>query len=51
MAGKYAPLEQYLHELSASQKKVTPGFEQIESILNAKPPSSPLGKGDCRKYL
>jgi hypothetical protein len=40
MAGKYAPLEQYLGELPANQREVTLGFEQLESILEAKLPSS-----------
>jgi hypothetical protein len=40
MAGKYAPLEQYLRDLSADQKDVTLSFEQIERIINAKLPSS-----------
>ena len=40
MAGKYTPLENYLRDLPASQREVTLGFEQIESILNDKLPSS-----------
>ena len=40
MAGKYAPLENYLRDLSRNQREVTFGFEQIEQILNAKLPSS-----------
>jgi hypothetical protein len=40
MAGKYTPLENYLHDLPASQREVTLGFEQIEGILNNKLPSS-----------
>ena len=40
MAGKYAPLEQYLHDLPANQRQVTLGFGQIERILNAKLPAS-----------
>lgn len=40
MAGKYAPLENYLRKLPASQKKVKFGFEQIEGILGNKLPSS-----------
>ena len=40
MAGKYAPLEQYLRDLPAKQGEVTLGFEQIERILDAKLPSS-----------
>ena len=40
MAGKYAPLENYLRDLPRNQREVTFGFEQIEQILNAKLPSS-----------
>jgi hypothetical protein len=40
MAGKYAPLENYLRDLPASQREVTLMFEQIEGILNSKLPSS-----------
>jgi hypothetical protein len=40
MAGKYAPLEQYLRELPANKREVTLRFEQIEKILNDKLPSS-----------
>ncbi len=40
MAGKYAPLEEYLRNLPASRKKVTLSFAQIEGILNSKLPSS-----------
>ena len=40
MAGKYAPLENYLRDLPASQRDVTLTFEQIEGILNSKLPSS-----------
>jgi len=40
MAGKYAPLENYLRHLPASQREVTLNFEQIEGILNTKLPSS-----------
>ena len=40
MAGKYSPLEHYLHDLPASQKEVTLSFEQIERILNDKLPAS-----------
>ena len=40
MAGKYAPLENYLRNLPASQREVTLMFEQIEGILNSKLPSS-----------
>lgn len=40
MTGKYIPLENYLRDLSASQKEVTLSFEQIEGILKFKLPSS-----------
>ena len=40
MAGKYTPLENYLLNLPKSQREVTLVFEQIESILNGKLPSS-----------
>ena len=40
MAGKYTPLEKYLHDLPGSQGEVTLGFEQIERILNSELPSS-----------
>ena len=40
MAGKYIPLENYLRDLSDSQREVSLGFQQIERILNAKLPSS-----------
>ena len=40
MAGKYAPLENYLRDLPASQREVTLAIEQIERILNDKLPSS-----------
>ena len=40
MADKDAPLEKYLHDLPASQREVTLGFEQIERILNDKLPPS-----------
>jgi hypothetical protein len=40
MAGKYAPLENYLRNLPEPQREVTLGFEQIEGILNAKLPFS-----------
>src|SRR5687768_1336630 len=40
MAGKYTPLENYLLSLPKSQREVTLGFEQIESILNSKLPAS-----------
>ena len=34
MAGKYAPLENYLRGLPESQREIVLGFEQIEKILN-----------------
>lgn len=40
MAGKYAPLENYLRDLPASQKEISLSFEQIEGILKFKLPSS-----------
>ena len=40
MAGKYAPLENFLRDLPANQREVTLAFEQIERILNGKLPSS-----------
>jgi hypothetical protein len=40
MAGKYAPLENYLRDLPESQREVTLGFEQIERILKDKLPPS-----------
>jgi hypothetical protein len=40
MAGKYAPLENYLRHVPESQREATLGFEQIETILNFKLPSS-----------
>jgi hypothetical protein len=40
MAGKYAPLENYLHNLPENQREVMLRFEQIEKILNSKLPSS-----------
>ena len=40
MAGKYAPLEQYLRELPANQMEVTQGFEQIEKLLGSSLPAS-----------
>ena len=43
MTNKYAPLEQYLRDLPATQKEVTLGVEQIESIINATLPSSAYG--------
>jgi hypothetical protein len=40
MAGKYAPLEDYLRSLSSNKTKVTLSFEQIEAILKDKLPAS-----------
>ena len=40
MAGKYAPLENYLRDLPESQREVTLRFEQIQRILKDKLPSS-----------
>jgi hypothetical protein len=40
MAGKYTPLENYLRDLPDSQSEVSLSFQQIESILNSKLPSS-----------
>jgi hypothetical protein len=40
MAGKYTPLENYLRDLPESQREVSLSFQQIESILNSKLPSS-----------
>ena len=40
MAGKYAPLENYLRELPVTQKEVTLTFAQIEGMLKSKLPSS-----------
>ena len=40
MAGKYTPLEKYLHNLPASQSAVTLQFEQIEEILHTQLPAS-----------
>jgi len=40
MAGKYAPLENYLRDLPESQGEVMLRFEEIEKILNSKLPSS-----------
>ena len=40
MAGKYTPLENYLHDLSSDQKEITLSFQQIEAILNNNLPSS-----------
>jgi hypothetical protein len=43
MAGKYTPLENYLRDLPQSQRGVTPGFDQIERILNDRLPPSAYG--------
>jgi hypothetical protein len=43
MAGKYTPLEHYLRNLPANQKEVTLSFEQIETIIKSKLPSSAYG--------
>jgi hypothetical protein len=40
MASKYAPLEQYLRDLTSTQKEVTLSFVQIEEILKSKLPAS-----------
>lgn len=40
MAGKYTPLESYLHDLPESQNEVMLRFDEIERILNNKLPSS-----------
>jgi hypothetical protein len=40
MAGKYAPLEQYLRELPENQLEVRLGFEQLEKILASNLPAS-----------
>lgn len=40
MAGKYAPLENYLRDLPANQNEVELSFEQIERILNDRLPAS-----------
>ncbi len=40
MAGRYAPLENYLRDLPEDQREITLGFGQIERILKAKLPSS-----------
>ena len=45
MAGKYAPLENYLRGLPESQSDVTLRFEQIEGILNSKLPASAYEDG------
>ena len=43
MAGKYAPLENYLRGLPANQKEATLSFEQIEKIINSRLPPSAYG--------
>jgi hypothetical protein len=43
MANKYFPLEQYLRGLPGNQKEVTLSFEQIESLLHSRLPSSAYG--------
>ena len=43
MAGKYAPLKNYLRDLPASQREVTLSFEQTERIINDKLPPSAYG--------
>jgi hypothetical protein len=43
MAGKYAALENYLRSLPNDQKEVTLSFTQIETIINARLPSSAYG--------
>ena len=40
MAGKYTPLEDYLHNLPQSQSEATLRFKKIEKILMSKLPSS-----------
>ena len=40
MAGKYSPLEQYLHGISVRQSDITVTFAQIEQILKNKLPPS-----------
>ncbi len=40
MAGRYAPLENYLRGLPEDQMKITLGFAQIERILKATLPAS-----------
>ena len=40
MASKYTPLENYLRDLSESQREVMFRFEQIEKMLSSKLPSS-----------
>jgi hypothetical protein len=40
MAGKYAPLQQYITNLPISQRDVTISFVHVERILNEKLPTS-----------
>jgi len=40
MPGKYTPLNTFLRNLAANQSEVTLRFEQIETILKSKLPSS-----------
>ncbi len=40
MAGKYMPLQMYLHSLLENQRDTTLSFEQIERIINDKLPPS-----------
>jgi hypothetical protein len=40
MADKYTPLENYLRDLPANQNEVVLSFAQIETIINARLPSS-----------
>jgi len=40
MAGRYAPLEEYLRELPEDHREVTLGFGQLEKILKAELPAS-----------
>ena len=40
MAGKYAPLEDYLRSLPESQREITLGFDRIETILALALPAS-----------
>ena len=40
MAGKYAPLENYLRDLPESQREVVLSFEQVEEILKFRLPAS-----------
>ncbi len=43
MAGKYAPLENYLRNLPADQNEITLGLAEIERILNDTLPASAYG--------